>query len=143
MNLFNRILLVTGLSVYCLTSLAHAQAKSADDTCQKIEYAELKDTPKDDLIATYCNYTALQDIKSDEFHALLKVKPVGSVDPTADANEARLQAAQCGEEADRIFRILERTYKMSQRPTKADCDANNAAMKARREKAKQTEPTKP
>ncbi len=117
------------LLLCCCALLAHARSKSADDACRKIDYAELKDTPKDKLYDTYCLYTGFAEIEYDAFYSLLKLD-------SSAANGHRLQAAQCGQEADRVFGVLERTYKVSKRPKKADCDAHFAAEKARREKAK-------
>jgi hypothetical protein len=76
-----------------------ALAQSADDVCQKTEYAELKDTPAPDLQRRYCQYEAWRKIEEGVFEKLLR----RDIDK---ADYHRIQAAQCGEESTRILRAL-------------------------------------
>jgi hypothetical protein len=122
-------LLVTLLSLLS-AAFAQSPASSADDACKKTEYAELKDSPKNRLLSTFCRYEAFRDIEAkafDDFEALAKkYGNDGDVDMARraldSANKHRLQSAQCSDEATRVARALESVYHIS-RPTQAVCDA--------------------
>jgi hypothetical protein len=99
---------ITALTVLAGSASAQKPSGSADDTCTKIEYAELKDKSQKSLQVTYCLYTALNGIEHEAFEKLLPLD-------TVEADAHRLQAAQCGQEAGRILHLLKK---------KPDCEAS-------------------
>ncbi len=92
---------VIALTVLACSALAQKPSGSAEDTCTKIEYAELKDMLQKDLQMKYCLYIALTGIEDEAFHKLLRLD-------RAESDVHRLQADQCGQEAGRVLRLLKR-----------------------------------
>jgi hypothetical protein len=98
--------LIFGALLLALPALgAHAQTKVTD--CPTTEYAELKDTPKDELIFTYCLYGRMAKIDDDAFHRFLSLD-------VSKADDYRTQADQCRNEQLRIAKVLRKA---------PDCDA--------------------
>lgn len=113
------------LSLCCCAGLARAQRDYGSHLCDKTDYAELKDMPKLDLMQKYCHFSNLAQIEHDVAFVLPQARW------TTYQWEAARKAAECHDEAERALGILEKTYGVSTRPTKADCGENGAALKQR------------
>ena len=108
-----RNLTIATLVLLC-APFANAQRENDALDCRTIEYAELKDMSKDDLLRTYCGYDALMRIN---YKAFERMQPHDA----AEANAYRHQGAQCGTEAVRIFKVLQKYHNV---PDKGpDCEA--------------------
>ena len=105
------------------TAQPPAQATSADDACQKTEYAELRDTPKADLLSLYCHDEAFASIENDGFNSFMALAEKYGNGPELDsAHQHRLQAAQCWDEAARVTKVLVNIHHIKTMPTKEECD---------------------
>lgn len=61
------------LVITCILALSAVSAHAAGEAnCRKIEYAELRDTPTKELLATYCEYAMARKIGSDAYISGLK-----------------------------------------------------------------------
>ena len=105
----NKITIVV-LAMLALTIGVYAQ--SASDTCKVIEYAELKDTPKNDLLNMSCLYDRLGYIELEGAKSLIGAPEI--------AQQHIDQATQCFNERQRILGILDRAYHIPI-PSDADC----------------------
>lgn len=106
-------LTIATLVLLCAAS-ANAQKKDDAPDCRTIEYAELKDMSKDDLLRTYCYDDALMHSNAKAFETMLHLD-------TEKADVYRLHGAQCGTEAVRVFKVLQKYHNV---PDKGpDCEA--------------------
>lgn len=61
------------LVVACILALSTASTYAAGEAnCRKIEYAELKDTPTNELLETYCAYAIARKVGSDGYISAAK-----------------------------------------------------------------------
>ena len=126
------------------------QKPAEPDTCQKYEYAELKDQTKERLLWYRCSYEKLSHIAEDSFNNQLKInqKLDAACKTARDAGLAcndevgergrealtqyRIQAAQCSTEASRAGDVLNKVYKVKE----VECDAYFAKLKKEKEAKK-------
>ncbi len=93
-----KIWLVLGLSLFGISTA------NASGSCEKLEYVELKDTPKEELILRYCHYGKLTDITAE---ASRKMYALGE---SSDGKELYNEAIECLDEMGKIARILKNQH---------------------------------
>lgn len=89
----------------CIGFLSFGTLNSYAGSCEKIEYAELKDTPKEDLITRLCKYNKFYKISKNESGQLYKIGA------TKDSSAASADATECLDEIGKINRVLKNTHK--------------------------------
>jgi hypothetical protein len=91
--------------------LSSFHANSALATCRMSEYAELKNTPSDDLVKMYCRYKAVPDLEAEH---LRRLRELSSTPPQrvpqesleGSISEHTKSAKQCLEMQDKIRSAL-------------------------------------
>lgn len=101
--------MISRIAVALLTCLAATSALSSG-TCTKIEYAELKDTPNERLVALYCKYQALAKLEQDTRN---KLTAIGA---TRDARSHGDEEVACYEEMSKIARVLKNLRQVDATP---------------------------
>lgn len=89
----------------CIGLLSFGTSNIYASSCEKIEYAELKDTPKEDLISRLCKYNKLSNISRKESQQLY------DIGATKDATAALADSGECLDEMGKIIRVLKNVHK--------------------------------
>lgn len=105
-----KILLILLLSLFGISTA------NASGSCEKLEYAELKDTPKEELISRYCRYGKFTGIASDTSR---KMYAIGA---SREGEQYSNDAIECLDEMGKIARILK-----NQHQTQPPAECLNAA----------------
>jgi hypothetical protein len=125
-----RLSSATIASILLACSLGIAQDKRNPDECPSLEYSELKDQSKENLLHDLCMDAELVDIQLELATKLAGLNP-------EDSHEAHRQATNCVVQMGRIERVLENKYEVKN--TKKECEVLMARWKKEYEERKKKE----